>query len=93
MKKKKPDAGPQFVRVNLALLDDLMSLAGELVLVRNRQLLALEQAGTEAVGGAGIIQQLNAVTNDLQDAIMRTRMQPVATVFAKMPRSNSRLVR
>ena len=63
-----------------------MSLAGELVLVRNRQLLALEKSGAEAVGGAGIIQQLNAVTNDLQDAIMRTRMQPVATVFAKMPR-------
>jgi two-component system chemotaxis sensor kinase CheA len=84
--KKKVDATPQFVRVNLGLLDDLMSLAGELVLVRNRQLLALEQSGSTAVGGAGLVQQLNAVTNDLQDAIMRTRMQPVATVFAKMPR-------
>lgn len=79
------DAGKrQVVRVNLDLLDRLMSLAGELVLVRNRQLQLLD--GADDGVSRKLVNQLNAVTNDLQDAVMRTRMQQVGAAFAKLPR-------
>ena len=62
-----------------------MNLAGELVLVRNRQRQTLEN---EADAGPfrTLVQQLNVVTNEIQDAVMQTRMQSVGTAFAKLPR-------
>ncbi|MDA3960816.1 MAG: hybrid sensor histidine kinase/response regulator [Planctomycetota bacterium] len=76
----------QVVRVNLELLDRLMSLAGELVLVRNRHLQMVEGLADEGGMTRKLVNQLNAVTNELQDAVMRTRMQQVGVAFAKLPR-------
>ncbi|MDY6973473.1 MAG: hybrid sensor histidine kinase/response regulator [Thermodesulfobacteriota bacterium] len=71
------------IRVNLDLLDKLMVLAGELVLVRNRHLLSV---GASDPGLHFISQQLDVVTSEMQETIIRTRMQPVGKVFRKLPR-------
>lgn len=84
MRELGPIAAPGSLRVSVSLLDTLMNLAGELVLARN-QLLQLAGTDAESVYAAPI-QQLNRVTAELQDAVMRTRMQPVGTAWGKLPR-------
>lgn len=71
------------VRLSVDLLDELMGLAGELILARN-QLLTLSDKFEPAT--RAIVQRLDIVASELQEAIMRTRMQPVGNVFGKMPR-------
>jgi two-component system chemotaxis sensor kinase CheA len=79
-------AGPadSSIRVQVSVLDSLMNLAGELVLGRNQLMQTLNSeahAGIEAVAS-----RLDQVTTELQEAIMRTRMQPIGTAFSKFPR-------
>lgn len=76
--------GQETVRMNIAILDKLMTLAGELVLVRNQHLMRF--AGLGDAQARGIAQRLDIVTTELQETIMRTRMQPVGSVFGKLPR-------
>jgi len=73
----------EFLRIKVDLLDRLMMLAGELVLVRNQQLMHLEQADATL---RSITQSLDSVTTELQETIMRTRMQPIGTVFSRFSR-------
>ncbi len=70
------------IRVKVDILDRLMELAGELVLVRNQQMISAE----DAAAARSISQRLDIVTTELQETIMRTRMQPLGNVFAKLPR-------
>ncbi len=72
------------LRVNVVLLDKLMNLVGELVLGRN-QLIQLT-AATEGSVFETPVQHLNRVTTDLQEAVMKTRMQPVGAAWTKLPR-------
>jgi two-component system chemotaxis sensor kinase CheA len=72
------------VRVNLGLLDKLMTLAGELVLTRNALMKKASERDVDAV--AGIAQRVDSVTSELQEAIMATRMQSVGAVFTKFKR-------
>lgn len=72
------------LRVNLTLLDSLMNLAGELVLNRN-QLLEMSTKDEDSEFSAPV-QQLNRITAELQNAIMKTRMQPVGSAWGKLPR-------
>ncbi|HEY0779720.1 MAG TPA: chemotaxis protein CheW [Gemmatirosa sp.] len=78
------------LRVNVALLDRLMNMIGELVLTRNQllQVTAGPGAGESAADAAFLapVQQLDRVTTDLQETVMRTRMQPVGTAWTKLPR-------
>ena len=72
------------IRVNVHVLDQLMNLAGELVLRRNQMLQSVSDphhAGLEAAANG-----LDHVTSELQEAIMQTRMQPIGNVFGKFPR-------
>jgi two-component system chemotaxis sensor kinase CheA len=78
-----PQVGPGSIRIPVPLVDRLMTLAGELVLVRNQAVRAIAP-GDPALGT--LAQRLNAVTSDLQDAAMRMRMQPVGNLFGKFPR-------
>ena len=72
------------VRVNVGVLDKLMNLMGELVLARNQMVQIVRgQRDNNALAAA---QRLSLVTSDLQEQIMKTRMQPVARVFEKIPR-------
>ena len=71
------------LRVNVELLDRLMTLIGELTLIRNQSLLACEQDDSPL---RPIVQRLSAVTSSLQETVLRTRMQPVGNLFGKFPR-------
>jgi two-component system chemotaxis sensor kinase CheA len=71
------------IRVKVDVLDRLMELAGELVLVRNQQILSLEKYDSSL---RRISRRLDMVTSELQETIMRTRMQPLGNIFAKLPR-------
>jgi two-component system, chemotaxis family, sensor kinase CheA len=61
-----------------------MNLVGELVLARNQIL----QGSTTSQSGAssGAAQRLNLITSELQEGVMRTRMQPIGVVWNKLPR-------
>ncbi len=72
------------LRVSVGLLDLLMTLAGELVLSRNQLMQAVSTNNMRALETAG--QRIDMVTSELQEAIMRTRMQSIANVFNKFPR-------
>jgi two-component system chemotaxis sensor kinase CheA len=72
------------IRINLSILDKLMALAGELVLVRNQHLMA--SAASSDPSARGISQRLDLVTSEIQETIMRARMQPAGNVFSKLPR-------
>ncbi len=73
------------VRVDTKRLDEIMNLVGELVLVRNR-LLTLNGSETEQEDLSAAVSNLDHVTTDLQNAVMKTRMQPVKKVFGRFPR-------
>ncbi len=72
------------LRVNVGLLDTLMTLAGELVLSRNQLLQGINSANTKATELSS--QRIDMITSELQEAIMRTRMQPIANILNKFSR-------
>ncbi len=72
------------LRVNVSLLDSLMTLAGELVLGRNQLMQSIGQKDIRAIEGTG--QRLDLITSEIQEAIMMTRMQPIGNVLNKFPR-------
>ncbi len=72
------------VRINVSLLDRLMTLVGELVLARNQIL--QHPAVKKDPGLVRTTQRLNLITTELQEGVMKTRMQPIATVWNRLPR-------
>jgi two-component system, chemotaxis family, sensor kinase CheA len=72
------------IRVDVGLLDKLMNLVGELVLARN-QILQVTSRREEAALTA-TSQRLNLITTQLQEGVMKTRMQPIGVVWNKLPR-------
>jgi two-component system chemotaxis sensor kinase CheA len=72
------------IRVDVGLLDKLMNLAGELVLARN-QILQFA-AGQDDTSFVATTQSLNLITTELQEGVMKTRMQPIRNVWDKFPR-------
>ena len=82
-KEEPADREAATIRLRVELLEELMRLTGELVLVRNQQLLAAELDDSPLKSAA---QRLNAVTSELQDVVMRTRLQPIGNVLSKFPR-------
>ena len=80
------------IRVDVARLDDLMNLVGELVLGRNR-LSQIASKLNEALESDSMVRdladtssQVDLITTELQMAVMKTRMVPIAKVFNKLPR-------
>ncbi len=69
------------LRVNVSLLDTLMNLAGELVLGRNQLLQGVYSDNSKATDISS--QRIDMITTELQEAIMKTRMQPINTVLSK----------
>ncbi|PHR81457.1 MAG: chemotaxis protein CheA [Colwellia sp.] len=72
------------VRVDTKRLDIIMNMVGELVLVRNRLTSLGLLSDDENLNKA--VSNLDAVTTDLQGAVMKTRMQPIKKVFGRFPR-------
>ncbi len=81
---KGPALADKSIRVDVDLLDKLMNQMGELVLSRN-QLLQIADSGKDSVLAAAT-QKLNRITSELQEGMMRTRMQPVISQWGKYPR-------
>ncbi len=72
------------LRVDVHLIDNLMNLVSELVLARN-QILQFSRSLNDS-NLSGTTQRLNVITSELQESVMRTRMQPIENVWNKFPR-------
>ena len=72
------------IRVDVDLLDRLMTLVGELVLARN-QLLQFTAAQRDSTLSR-TSQRLNSITTELQEGVMKTRMQPIGNLWKALPR-------
>ena len=77
-------AASESIRVDVGLLDDLMNLVGELVLARNQIL--QYNASVFDPGFSATSQRLNLITSELQEGVMKTRMQPIDNIWNKFPR-------
>ena len=74
----------QTLRVNVDVLESLMTLVSELVLTRN-QLLQLSRARNDTAL-TGPLQRLSHITSELQEGVMKTRMQPIGNAWKGLPR-------
>ncbi len=72
------------IRVGVGLLDKLMDLVGELVLTRNQILQFNVEREDPTLNATS--QRLNLITTELQEGVMKTRMQPIGVVWNKLPR-------
>jgi two-component system, chemotaxis family, sensor kinase CheA len=72
------------IRVDVSLLDTLMTRVGELVLARNQILQFTGELGNTDL--LRTTQRLNLITTELQEGVMKTRMQPIGNVWSKFPR-------
>ena len=72
------------IRVDVGQLDRLMNLVGELVLARNQ--IAQHITGSRDSGLLAVAQRLNLITSELQEGVMKTRMQPIDSVLSRFPR-------
>jgi two-component system, chemotaxis family, sensor kinase CheA len=80
----RSSAAESSIRVDVRLLDTLMNLVGELVLARN-QILQFTSTQDDS-NFVSTSQRLNLVTTELQEGVMKTRMQPVGSIWTKFPR-------
>jgi two-component system, chemotaxis family, sensor kinase CheA len=81
---KESSIAQSSIRVNVDVLEDLMTLVSELVLTRN-QLLQMVR-GLDDSEFTVPLQRLSHITSDLQEGVMKTRMQPIGNAWAKLPR-------
>ena len=72
------------IRVTVGSIEHIMVLVSELVLTRNQLIELTRRQDDETVKAP--LQRLSALTSDLQDAVMRARMQPVSRLFSSLPR-------
>ena len=72
------------IRVDVGLLDKVMNLVGELVLARNQIIQFSSTIKDQSFLSAS--QRLNLLTTELQEGVMKTRMQPIGNVWGKFPR-------
>lgn len=72
------------IRVDVHLLDKLMDLVGELVLARNQILQFTSTVNDPPF--LRLAQRLKILTSELQEGITKTRMQPIETIWKKLPR-------
>jgi two-component system chemotaxis sensor kinase CheA len=85
LQSEKHDAlASSTIRVDVGLLDKVMNLVGELVLARN-QVLQFTTTTKDATF-LRTAQRLNLITTELQEGVMKTRMQPIGNVWNKFPR-------
>ena len=79
------DTVAETIRVGVNVLDKLMTLVGELVLARNQLLHisnTVEDASLQAVS-----QRMNLIATELQEGVMKTRMQPIGNIWSQFPRT------
>jgi two-component system, chemotaxis family, sensor kinase CheA len=79
----KPEA--HSLRVSMGVLENLMTMVSELVLTRNQLSQIARQQG-EGTPFAAPLQTLNHIVSELQEGVMKTRMQPIGNAWGKLPR-------
>ncbi len=90
--KKKTEKKEEVIRVDVERVETLMNLVGELVLDRNRIVKLASSLETSCEDSDVIEELIDSITgmsrtvSDLQDAVMKLRMQPVKKIFSKFPR-------
>ena len=72
------------VRVDVGLLDNLITLVGELVLTRNQLVQKVDSIDDPVLVATAA--RLNLITTELQEGVMKTRMQPIGNVWSRFPR-------
>ncbi|MHB1599395.1 MAG: chemotaxis protein CheA [Acidimicrobiales bacterium] len=77
-------AGERSVRVDVDLLDSMMAQVGELVLARNQVSAHVDALDNQALHQT--VQRLSMIVSELQEGVMKTRMQPVEQLWSKLPR-------
>lgn len=82
---EEPAIKAQTIRVSVDTLEHLMTMVSELVLTRN-QLLEIARKSAADEGYKVPLQRLSQVTAELQEGVMKTRMQPVGNAWQKLPR-------
>ncbi len=91
-KAKKPKGegslANQTIRVNVNTIENLMTMVSELVLTRNQLLeISRRHEGNEEESEFNTpLQRLSNVTGELQEGVMKTRMQPIGNAWGKLPR-------
>ena len=78
-------ASESTIRVDVSQLDRLMNRVGELVLLRNQ--IVQYTNSTEDSELLATSQRLNLLTTELQEGVMKTRMQPIGNIWSKFPRT------
>ncbi|RYZ13722.1 MAG: hybrid sensor histidine kinase/response regulator [Alphaproteobacteria bacterium] len=81
---RKSGLGPSTIRVNVDVLESMMTMVSELVLTRN-QLMQMLRATSDSEFKSPL-QRLSGITAELQDCVMKTRMQPIGSAWKKLPR-------
>ena len=85
LESRHAETAVETIRVGVTLLDRLMNLVGELVLARN-QLLQVSNS-TQDPGFQAVSQRMNLIATELQEEVMKTRMQPIGNIWTKFPRT------
>lgn len=85
LESRSKETAAETIRVGVNLLDNLMTLVGELVLARN-QLLQFSNT-IENASLQGVSQRMNLIATELQEEVMKTRMQPIGNIWAQFPRT------
>ncbi len=82
--ERRGKSSHQSIRVNVDMLEHLMTMVSELVLTRN-QLIEIVRRHEDSEF-KGPLQRLSNVTAELQEGVMKTRMQPIGNAWQKLPR-------
>ena len=83
VKQKRP-ASNESIRVDIELLDELMNQVGELVLTRNSLVQMIQASGSMEFVRIG--RDVDQITEQLQEQLLRTRMQPIQSIWSSVPR-------
>lgn len=83
-KEHAPTEASQSIRVNIDVLENLMQMVSELVLTRNQLMQIVRMKDDKEL--LTPLQQLSHITSELQEGVMKTRMQPIGNGWSKFPR-------
>ncbi|HVY90864.1 MAG TPA: chemotaxis protein CheW [Hyphomonadaceae bacterium] len=81
---RKAALGANTIRVSVDVLESLMTMVSELVLTRNQLMQMLRTVNDSEFKSP--LQRLSGITAELQDCVMKTRMQPIGSAWKKLPR-------
>ncbi|MCL2812345.1 MAG: chemotaxis protein CheA [Clostridia bacterium] len=74
------------IRLDVSAINGLLDLANEMILTRNQLLSVVADHKKSIVGLTPILHDMNRLTSEIQEKVMRTRMQPISVIFEKFPR-------